>query len=436
VGEIALLTWDGGGNVSVAVAIAVALGARGHSVSVVGPRSLQRVVERLGIGYAELGILPPRDPRGRLEYLLGVAQGSDAMLAQLRRLVVRADALVIDCNLSWALQSPLARRTAVLVHTALGLYLPVWQAVLDMANAPRTARGLVPLAAAADAWARSDLLRVASLAQFDRPLPTGRLRPVYVGPVSARRGWQAGPLPIGPAGERPRVLISFSTDSLQNSARRLQTALDALDGLPVTVLASASGAFDPSRLRVPANATVLDYLPHDSVMPTVVLVVCHAGHGTTMAAVTRGVPLVCVPGLGRDQEPIAARVSELGLGVALRRDASAEMIRDAARTVLADDGYRGRARDFARTAQPDGAQRAADPTAHAARRTRSRLKRARSTVKARAQQARKRRACCRPRTTAVARQVCAWQPRRHSTSPLSELEIVIALVREMLASVR
>jgi hypothetical protein len=105
VSEIALLTWDGGGNVAVAVAIAVALRARGHSVRVVGPRSLQRVVDPLGVGYAELGILPPRDPRRRLEYLLEVSHGSDAMLAQLRRLVERADALVIDCNLSWALQS-------------------------------------------------------------------------------------------------------------------------------------------------------------------------------------------------------------------------------------------------------------------------------------------------------------------------------------------
>jgi len=138
-------------------------------------------------------------------------------------------------------------------------------------------------------------------------------------------------------------------------------ALDALDGLPVTVLGSASGAFDVARLRVPANATVLDYLPHDSIMVTLALVICHAGHGTTMAALTRGVPLVCVPGLGRDQEPIATRVSELGLGIALPRDASTRMIRDAARAILADGGYRARARDFAQLAgQPDGAQRAAD----------------------------------------------------------------------------
>jgi UDP:flavonoid glycosyltransferase YjiC (YdhE family) len=202
----------------------------------------------------------------------------------------------------------------VLVHTALGLYLPVWQAVVEIANAQRTARGLPPFAAAKEAWARSDLILVASLEHFDRPLPAGRLRPVYVGPVSAQRRRQAGPLSIPPVGERPRVLISFSTDSLQNSPRRLQTALDALDGLPVTVPGSASGAFDATRLRVPANATVLDYLPHDSVMATAALVICHAAHGTTMAAVTRGVPLVCVPGLGRDHEPIAMRVSELAWG--------------------------------------------------------------------------------------------------------------------------
>ena len=96
-------------------------------------------------------------------------------------------------------------------------------------------------------------------------------------------------------------------------------------------------------------------------MVAVALVICHAGHGTTMAALTRGVPLVCVPGHGRDQEPIATRVSELGLGIALPRAASARMIRDAARAILADGGYRARARDFAQLAgQPDGAQRAAD----------------------------------------------------------------------------
>jgi UDP:flavonoid glycosyltransferase YjiC (YdhE family) len=95
-------------------------------------------------------------------------------------------------------------------------------------------------------------------------------------------------------------------------------------------------------------------------MPTVMLVVCHAGHGTKMAALTHGVPLVCVPGLGRDQAPIAARVGELGLGIALERDAPARAIRDAASEVLTDRGYLERTRAFARrTGKPDGARGAA-----------------------------------------------------------------------------
>jgi UDP:flavonoid glycosyltransferase YjiC (YdhE family) len=318
------------------------------------------VVEPLALRYAELGIMPPDDPEQRLSYLLDVAQGTDTMLAELGRLTASADALVIDCNLSWALQSRVARRTAVLVHTALGIYLPVWQAVLDTANVQRAARGVPPLAAAADAWARADRLLVASIAHFDRPVPVGRLRPIYVGPVSGQWRRRAGSVAIQPACGRPRVLISYSTESLQNSPQRVQTALDALSGLPLDVLATTSGAFNPGRLRVPGNATVLDYLPHDSVMATVELMVCHGGHGTTMAALSRGVPLVCVPGLGRDQAPIAARVSELGLGIALDSDPRTGTIQDAVMTILADHRYRSRAQEFAhRTGQPDGTRHAA-----------------------------------------------------------------------------
>jgi UDP:flavonoid glycosyltransferase YjiC (YdhE family) len=105
---------------------------------------------------------------------------------------------------------------------------------------------------------------------------------------------------------------------------------------------------------------VLDYLPHRSVMATVELMVCHGGHGTTMAALSCGVPLVCVPGLGRDQAPIAARVSELGLGIALDSDATTGSIRDAVMAILADRRYRSRAQQFAhRTGQPDGTRHAA-----------------------------------------------------------------------------
>ena len=137
-----------------------------------------------------------------------------------------------------------------------------------------------------------------------RPARAGRSpAPGLRRPVSGRWRPQAASVAIQPACGRPRVLISYSTESVQNSPQRVQTALDALASLPLDVLATTSGAFNGARLRVPGNATVLDYLPHDCIMATVELMVCHGGHGTTMAALCCGVPLVCIPGLGRDQAP-------------------------------------------------------------------------------------------------------------------------------------
>jgi UDP:flavonoid glycosyltransferase YjiC (YdhE family) len=360
VSKITFLTWDGGGNVAVTLAIAAAVGAHGHKATVAGPRSLWSLVEPLAVDFAELGIPPPHDPQQRLDYLSDIAQGTDAMLDELYRLGAHTDALVIDCNLSWALQSRIADRTVVLVHTALGIYLPVWQSVLDAANAQRSGQGLPPLLTAVEAWTWPDLLLVASPAHFDRPLPTHGLAPVYVGTIGAPHLGDSGRSAIPAADDNPRILVSYSTDFLQNSPKRLQTALDALEELPVNVLATTSGTFDRNKLRIPDNAIVVDYIPHDTAIPMAALVVCHAGHGTTMAALTHGVPVVCVPGLGRDQGPIADRVSELGLGIALDSDATVPMIRRAAATVLADKTYLERARTFALRASPaDGVERAA-----------------------------------------------------------------------------
>jgi hypothetical protein len=56
------LTWDGGGNVSVALGISAELVELGHVVTIRGPASLHHSVERSGIGYQQLGSSPPPDP--------------------------------------------------------------------------------------------------------------------------------------------------------------------------------------------------------------------------------------------------------------------------------------------------------------------------------------------------------------------------------------
>jgi hypothetical protein len=362
VARFVFVSWDGGGNVAVALGIGAALLSRGHSVTVLGPTSLRSSIQSVGLRYRGLGPPPPSEPGARSQYLVEVV-GSTEMREDLCQLVEQLDpdGLVIDCNLAWALELPGSVPTAVLVHTALGLYLPVWQQVIDAANERRTARGLPPLRTAAEAWSSRDLLLIASVAHFDRPPAPLQHNATYVGLVKSplRRGAPA-PSVLGASGQ-PLVLVSYSTDRLQNHAERIQVALDALAEVPVRVIASTSGAFGIGQLSVPANATVVEYVPHDQVMPRAAVVVAHAGHGTTIAALCQGVPLVCVPGLGRDQAPIAARVAELGLGIRLAGEATPPDIRTAVTTILADSSYRSRAQEFKnRCSQPPGAETAAE----------------------------------------------------------------------------
>ena len=339
-----LVTWDGGGNVTVALGIGDALSARGHAVTIIGPRTLRHLIEGCGLGYRELGAPPPRDPRARSEYLVEVV-GSTTAGDQLRQLIggLRPDALAIDCNLSWAIELSTQLPTAVVVHTAMGVYLPAWQLVIDAANERRAIHSLPPYAQAVDAWSSRELLLVASVPAFDRPpmpLPTNA---VYIGWVRGLdRKLVAHTRHIEASGE-PVVLISYSTDPLQNNPVRVQAALDGLADLPVRVVATTSGTFALDQLSIPDNAMAVDYLPNDEWMPKAAVVVGHAGHGTTMAALYHGVPLVCVPGLGRDQLPIAARVAELGLGLALADNASSGDIRNAVIDIVRDGSYRTRA---------------------------------------------------------------------------------------------
>lgn len=346
--HFAFATWDGGGNFAVALALGVELRNRGHRVTVLGPASLRRAILDTGLDHVDLGVSPPSDPSARSAYLVEVV-GSTKLEEQLPATLaaVRPDALIVDCNLSWALERDLSLPVAVLVHTALGLYLPVWQKVIDAANERRSAIRLKPFRDAAVQWATHDLLLITSVEAFDR-IPTALPRnSYYVGLVSRNRVDTAAiSVARRPATAPQLVVISYSTDRLQNNATRVQTALDALADSPVRVLATTSRTFDPALLSIPRNADVVEDLNLRGVMSSAAVAVVHAGHGTTLSALCQGVPLVCVPGIGRDQIPIAGRVAELGLGIAVPETAGGAGIRDAVSRILDDASFRKRCLEF------------------------------------------------------------------------------------------
>lgn len=117
-----------------------------------------------------------------------------------------------------------------------------------------------------------------------------------------------------PAGDRPLVLVTCSTE-FQDDARLIETALAALDGEDVDVVAT-SAAIDPARFRAPPNARVVRFAPHGPLLRRAVAVVCHGGMGITQKSLSAGVP-ACVVAWGRDQLDVGRHVEVARAGVLL-----------------------------------------------------------------------------------------------------------------------
>lgn len=320
-----LVGWAGGGNVNPLICLAHELSRREIEVAVLGGRGLSPRLEAAGLNVV---VETP-----------GALPGADDLLAVVEALA--PDALVVDYMLTQALCGAEAsgRPTVALVHT-------LYQSLLvDGAPHPMTMAG--PLEALNDCRDRlglgaiegySQLLSAASMvavtvsAHLDAP---GPLPPNvrYLGPliprVSANDEW--GP----PPGAGPLVAVSMGTGyTLENEAEVTQRVMDGLGLLEVRGLVNVPGYIDPGSLLAPANVTVTGLIPHQLSLPHASALVTHAGLGSVTAALTHGLPMVCLP-LGREQPENAAAVAALGRGIVIPADAPAEIIAQAVTDALA-----------------------------------------------------------------------------------------------------
>jgi MGT family glycosyltransferase len=175
----------------------------------------------------------------------------------------------------------------------------------------------------------------------------------YVGPAFEHYSdeWRS---PWPPENSDPLILVSFST-SYMNQNALVQRVLDAVEGLNARVLFTAGPAIDAAELRIPANTRVEAFVPHRAVLPKVDLVITHAGWQTVNAALSCGVPLVCIPD-GRDQPDNAARVVSIGAGVRLRKKASSSKIRRVVEDALLNSSLKHHAKLMATAlSRKDGA---------------------------------------------------------------------------------
>lgn len=159
----------------------------------------------------------------------------------------------------------------------------------------------------------------------------------YVGPVLPRPAPHRGhDRPV--SDQPPLVLVSMSS-TYMDQTQVLQKVIIALAALPVRALVTTGPAVDPASLAAPSNVSVVPFAPHAEVLPDAAAVVTHAGHGTAIAALAHGVPLVCIP-MGRDQFDVAARVVAAGAGVRVKQSSRPSEIGKAVSSVLAESRYR------------------------------------------------------------------------------------------------
>jgi len=281
---------------------------------------------------------------------------ADALLAEVER--DRPDVLLVDQMLLMAAAAAESTGlpTAILWHTVYGgttgRGMP--SAMLDPLNAFRAKLALGAIDDRFAAATKADAIVAFTYEAFDVPPPGRPARLHYVGPLASATRTAVR---REPDHARPLVLVSYST-SYQNQVAALQRVADAVADLPVRVLMTLGRAISERELRLPPNVVAAPFVPHASVLPEARLVVTHAGHGTVMAAITAGVPMVCTP-MGRDQPAVAACVAQRGLGVIVPATASTEELRTAIAMALVDEALQERARTFAAQLDPStGLQRA------------------------------------------------------------------------------
>jgi MGT family glycosyltransferase len=384
------------GNTFPAVDKLLELRARGHEVHVRGGDAEAKRLSATGMHTSTIDrrieSVQIDDWRGRMQVdalrrlIRAYAKLAELELPDLQRAItnVRPDALVVDINchggmyaaeasgLPWAVFCPYppAFRSADApphgvgwhpARTALGhLRDRLWWAFGDRLAAPelrpfnalRTRIGLAPIAKFDEHYLKSDVFIAFTAEPFEYPRSDWPANVRLVGPGR----WEP---PIEPpawleAETRPIVLVTAST-AYQRDDKLIATALEALADGRFAVVAT-TGALDPEAFEAPSNARVEAFLPHRPLLERASCVVCHAGHGITVKALSAGVPVCAVP-FCRDQFDVARRVEVSDAGARLHhRRLNAKRLRAAVeRTMTKRAGADRVARAFAAAGGPPAA---------------------------------------------------------------------------------
>lgn len=168
------------------------------------------------------------------------------------------------------------------------------------------------------------------------------LRPVSYDHVAAASTRSTADWPAG----FPTIYLTMGT--VFNDLSLLRRTVDAVASLGVDVLVTVGPRTNPTDLGDhPTHVRVERYVPQTAVLSRCRIVVSHAGSGTSFAALSRGLPQLCLP-QGADQFLNAAAIAAAGAGLSLDPQAAgAQAITAAISRLLEDTRFRSRAQAIA-----------------------------------------------------------------------------------------
>lgn len=374
------------GHVFPAIALGRALRARGHEVTIETWEERREVVEGAGLGFVaaeEYRMFPPPDPDSpEGAHAAEAAKALLPLLEEMRPHAVVSDILTLAPTLA-------AEKEGLPLATLIPHIYPVVEP-----GRPFFAVGLQPARTPAGraVWRTGQRALEIGLRQGRRDLNRQRARldlpPIdrFHGGISPDlalvatfpqleypRRWPAGVEVTGPmtfemphpeielpVGDDPLVLVAPST-AHDSDNHLVRTALAALAGEPVRVVATTNRVAPQRPIDVPANAVLVDWLSYSQLMPAASLVVSHGGHGTVARALAAGTPVLICPIVG-DMSETAMRVAWAGCGLSLPwRLCRPGPLLWAAQRLLGDPSFAERAAELAAWAEEnDGAKRGAE----------------------------------------------------------------------------
>jgi UDP:flavonoid glycosyltransferase YjiC (YdhE family) len=139
-------------------------------------------------------------------------------------------------------------------------------------------------------------------------------------------------------GGRPTLHVTLGTVPFFNQPARMRALLTDLLEEDIELVVSVSDLHDPAALDLVAPTLHIErWVPLAPLLARCDAVLCHAGSGTTLAALAAGLPLVLVPD-GADQFDNAAACESAGVARSLAPEQTTPAaVREAVRAVLAPD---------------------------------------------------------------------------------------------------